>query len=140
MVFVRVANVLDAPIVSELLFEFNGKALPADALAERMAQTEGLEMAFLGHWDGALAGLFVLRLVPTLSDAEDWAEVTEMYVRPGFRRKKVGRALFQAAIAHARARGCRELHLLVDPRNTEAQSFYTALGFRLDSWEMRRRI
>ena len=130
----------DAQVVSQLLVEFNGEGLAPEALVCRMAQTGYLETVFLGEWNGTPAGLLVLRLVPTLSDLEDWAEITEMFVRPGFRRQQVGRALVQAASQHARARGCRELHLLVDPCNVSAQSFYAALGFQLDSWEMCRQI
>ncbi len=136
----RVAGPDDAGLVAELLYEFNGEGLAPAALAARMEQAAGIETAFLGEWEGSPAGLLILRLVPTLSGAEDWAEITEMYVRPGFRRKKIGKVMLQAAIAHARERGCHELHLLVDPRNGSAQTFYSTLGFRLDSWEMRREI
>ena len=135
---VRAAGPADAPAVAGLLVEFNGEGLPAEALARRMAEVAGLETAFLGEWDGEAVGLLVLRLVPTLSGAQDWAEITEMYVRPQLRRQGIGRALMEAALDCGRQRGCREFHLLVDPANEGGQAFYTALGFQVDSWEMRR--
>jgi len=52
-----------------------------------MAEVQGLETAFLGEWEGETAGLLVMRTAPTLSGADDWAEITEMYVRPKFRRQ-----------------------------------------------------
>jgi len=135
---VRAAGPTDATAVAELLAEFNGEGLPANALARRMAEVQGLETAFLGEWDGEVAGILVLRIVPTLSGADPWAEITEMYVRPQFRRNGLGRALVEAALDCGRQRGCHEFHLLVDRSNVTAQAFYIALGFQVDSWEMRR--
>jgi len=135
---VRAAGPADAPTVAALLVEFNGEGLSPQALARRMEEVQGLETAFLGEWEGKAAGLLVLRIAPTLSGTDDWAEITEMYVRPQFRRRGIGRALVEAALDYGRQRGCREFHLLVDPSNVAAQAFYTMLGFQVDSWEMRR--
>jgi ribosomal protein S18 acetylase RimI-like enzyme len=137
---IRTATPSDAGAVSELLLEFNGEALSPDELAERMVQAVGLETVFLGQLEGRLAGLAVLRTIPTLSAPEDWAELTELYVRPPDRRRGVGKALVGAAIQYAHSRGCTQVHLLVDPENRAALSFYTAVGFHRDSWEMRRQI
>ena len=68
---VRAAGPADAPAVAELLIEFNGEGLPAEALARRMEEVGGLETALLGEWDGEAAGLLVLRTVPTMSGADD---------------------------------------------------------------------
>jgi len=133
---VRIGGLVDAAAISELLYEFNGEALPPDLLARRMEQVKGLETAFLGEEGGVPAGLLILRTAPTLSTLEDWAEITEMYVRPALRRRGVGRALVERAIEHARHRGCTEVHLLTDATNLAAQSFYPACGFHLDSVEM----
>jgi ribosomal protein S18 acetylase RimI-like enzyme len=135
-----IASPSDACAISGLLHEFNGEALPPADLAERMEQARGLETVFLGELDGKLEGLLVLRTAPTLSGPDDWAEITELYVRPASRRKGVGRALIEASLEHSRRCGCTELHLLVDPDNATALSFYRAVGFRKDSWEMRREI
>lgn len=137
---VRVAGLADAPAVSELLVEFNGEGLSPQALARRMEEVQGLETAFLGEWDGEAAGLLVLRITPTLSGADAWAEITEMYVRPAFRRRGIGRALMEAALDCGRKSGCREFHLLVDSSNEAGRAFYAALGFEVDSWEMRRDV
>jgi ribosomal protein S18 acetylase RimI-like enzyme len=137
---VRAAGPAVAPAVAELLVEFNGEGVSPEALARRMAEVQGLETAFLGERDGKAAGLLVLRIVPTLSGADDWAEITEIYVRPQFRRRGIGRALVEAALDYGRRRGCREFHLLVDPSNEAGQAFYADLGFQVDSWEMRRDV
>lgn len=137
---VRTAGPNDADAVGELLFEFNGEALPPAVLARRMEQASGFEQAFLGEVDGATVGLLVLRIVPTISAAEDWAEITEMFVRPSFRRRAIGKALVRAALEQCRRRGCKEVHLLVDPENRPAHAFYGAMGFSRDSCEMRHTV
>jgi ribosomal protein S18 acetylase RimI-like enzyme len=135
---VRIANVTDAPAIADLLYEFNGEALSPGELGQRLEAVQGLETVFLGDLDGSLAGLLVLRTGPTVSSAGDWAEITELYVRSASRRQGVGTALVKEALAHAQGRGCTEVHLLVDPENTAALSFYGTAGFRRDSWDMRR--
>lgn len=137
---IRTATPSEAGVVSELLLEFNGEALSPDELAERMVQAEGQEIVFLGELEDRLAVLAVLRTVPTLSEPEDRAELTELYVRPPARRRGVGKALVEAVIQYAQSRGCTQVHLLVDPENGDALAFYTAVGFCRDSWEMRRQI
>jgi ribosomal protein S18 acetylase RimI-like enzyme len=137
---VRFATTADTGVISGLLHQFNGTAPSPQELAMRMAQAQGLETVFLGELDGKVVGLLILRTVPTLSDAQDWTEITELYVPPASRRKGVGRALVGAAIQHARSLGSIQVHLLVDPDNTVALSFYRAVGFYQDSWEMRQEI
>jgi ribosomal protein S18 acetylase RimI-like enzyme len=137
---VRTGGPYDVQSIHDLLNEFNGEALPPEALARRLEQTRGLETVFVCEREGLAAGLLVLRIVPTLSDPEDWAEITEMYVRPAFRRQGVGTALAKAAIEHSLGRGCTEMHLLMDPENHAACAFYEAMGFVRDSCEMRRRV
>jgi len=139
-IVVRRAGLEDAGVVHTLLFEFNGEALQPGALARRMLQVTGLETLFLAEQGGIPAGLLVLRIVPTISDAEDCAEITELYVRAPFQRQGIGTALVCAAVEHGRERGCVELSLLVDPANVEAQAFYQAVGFCRDSCRMRRRV
>jgi ribosomal protein S18 acetylase RimI-like enzyme len=137
---VQIAEPADVPAIHELLYEFNGAALPAEELKRRMEHAPTLETVFLGKVGGKMGGLLVLRIVPALSDPEDWCEITEMYVRPPFRRKGLGTALVQAALEYGRGRACKEAHLLVDPLNQGALAFYQAIGFRHDSCEMRRDI
>jgi ribosomal protein S18 acetylase RimI-like enzyme len=139
-VSIRIAAPSEAATISDLLFEFNGEALPAEDLAARMDEARGLETVFLGDLDGELAALLVLRIAPTIFDAEDWAEITELYVQPCARRRGLGRMLVEAAVAYSQDRGCSEMHLLVDPENRAGLSFYRALGFCRDSWETRRQL
>jgi ribosomal protein S18 acetylase RimI-like enzyme len=137
---VRQAGIEDAGVICTLLLEFNGESLSPETLACRMRQVSVPETVFLAEKRGHPAGLLVLRIVPTISNAQDWAEITELYVRPAFRRQGTASALILAAAEKSRARGCTELSLLVDPANVEAHAFYEASGFRCDSCGMRCRI
>jgi GNAT superfamily N-acetyltransferase len=79
---------------------------------------------FLAYGDGKLAGCVCLRRV-----SEGLAEIKRMYVRPEQRRKGIGRALVEAAIAEAREGGCTRLRLDTAPFLGESQRLYGGLGF-----------
>ena len=136
----RLAGPADAHAICYLLLAYNDEALSPQALAERMVEAEDSESVFLAEQDGTLAGLLVLRTSPTISGPHEWAEITELYVQPSARRKGAGTALVEAAIAFVRERGCREIHLLVNPANETGLAFYETLGFHRGSWQMRRSV
>ncbi len=93
------------------------------AFAEMLAMpgTFGL-MAHLAP-ERAPAGLVVVRV------AADEAEVLTIGVRGDTRRGGIGTALMAAAIAEARSRGARRLHLEVAEDNFAARRFYAGSGF-----------
>ena len=63
--------------------------------------------------------------------AEDcWLE--DLYVRDAARRGGLGRALVDAAVARAQARGCRRIELDVNEDNQAARGLYVACGFTLE--------
>jgi ribosomal protein S18 acetylase RimI-like enzyme len=60
------------------------------------------------------------------------AELHGMYVSPEFRRRGLGGALVDAALAHARSlAGVRQLKLAVNATNLAARSLYRSRGFML---------
>ena len=61
--------------------------------------------------------------------AAEEAEILTLAVLPAARGKGLGRALLQAAIAHARARGAQSMFLEVGVENPSALALYAGLGF-----------
>ncbi len=55
--------------------------------------------------------------------------VVDLYVREGFRRRGIGKALLERVADVARGRGLTHLELHVEERNTNAVRFYERLGF-----------
>ena len=56
-------------------------------------------------------------------------EIATLYVQPRHHGKGIGKALLQAAVDHARARGLASLWLTTNAENLPAIAFYRAQGF-----------
>jgi GNAT superfamily N-acetyltransferase len=82
--------------------------------------------------NAAAAGICQLRFrLSVWTGAEDcWLE--DLYVRDGARRGGLGRALVDAAVDRARARGCKRIELDVNEEDPQALAFYRSTGFTLE--------
>jgi ribosomal protein S18 acetylase RimI-like enzyme len=78
-----------------------------------------------------LAGFCSVRLerAPEALAEAARAEIGELGVASGWRRRGVGRALALAACAWARSRGAERVLARVAARNAEGQAFWRALGY-----------
>ncbi len=130
---VRIVQPADAGIVGRLLRDFNTEfdepTLGARPLAERMEQllAEG-QTAVLLVGPGP-DGLAVLRFRPAIWSAALECYLAELYVVPHRRGRGLGRALMQAAIEHARARGADHMDLGTGETDVAARALYESLGF-----------
>jgi ribosomal protein S18 acetylase RimI-like enzyme len=148
---VTVATPEDVDVVARLLGDFRdheGRHWPPDenlrAGVERLIGRDDGEFLLGGD---PPAGIVQLRYrYGVWWDAED-CHVEDVFVRSEARGSGLGRALVQAAIDRARARGCRRLELDTAEENVPALGLYRSLGFRSGADEpgrlavfMRRRI
>lgn len=81
--------------------------------------------------DGRLLGFCAAQVeeAPGMLVEAARAEITDLLVRPEARRRGIGRALVEAALAWIRGRGVQRATVQVANRNAEAQGFWRALGW-----------
>jgi ribosomal protein S18 acetylase RimI-like enzyme len=148
-VVIREAAIVDAADVAVLLTELNEtvgavgyprdeEKLPqharvSEAQAEsRMRNVEGIETIFLAFSEGEAAGFTSLRVIPYLDQDTPYAEVTQLHVRPAFRRRRIASQLIEAAEARAKDAGASCLHILTGTDNLDAQAFYRDAGYEVE--------
>jgi ribosomal protein S18 acetylase RimI-like enzyme len=136
----------DADVVATLFSEFNA-ILGSDGLrgeisfapqfvdvtgaqmARRMKSMAGIEYVLIAEEGGDPTGLCCLRLIPYIGQDVPYAEVTQLFVRPGSQRNGVGKALLREAESRAKADGATCMHIITSNDNTNAQAFYRAQGY-----------
>ena len=141
---VRAAQRADLPAVAALwaaLLEshadldpvFELRAGASAALEGEVARAfEGSDTAlFVADAGGRIVGFCAARLErsPALARESRRAEITELVVESAARRRGVGRALADAALAWARLRGAERVEVRVAARNDAGQAFWRRIGF-----------
>ena len=121
--------------------------LRADApvRARRLFQaqlTSPFEVMFVAEDAGCV--IAVLRCVDTASspllEPDRYCYVSSAYVRPGYRRKGVLRALLERATEWCRERGLQEMRLHNAPTSASAGPAWDALGFEVVEHVRRRTL
>ena len=130
---IRLARATDAPTFGRLLHAFNteyGEPEPdADTIAERAAPLiESGEVTVLFAGEGP-DGFAELRFRPSLYTGALDAYLEEFYVVPERRGRGLGRALLEAAMDHARARGAARIDLNTSEDDVAARALYESAGF-----------
>ena len=92
----------------------------------RLVQTGDLEV-LAARLDGRTAGVLVLALRPNISLGSSFASIEDLYVRPGHRRRGVGKALLQAAEDRCGERNISYLEAQIE--EDSARIFYAASGY-----------
>jgi ribosomal protein S18 acetylase RimI-like enzyme len=144
MIQLRIARAADAAALARLIEEFNADdrsiTVTAEQAAARLAACQGIETTVLAEVDGQVAGFACLRLVPYMSGDEPYAELTDLFVAPAYRRRGVGRALIERIEQMARAGGAAEVIILTGFDNAPAQGLYRALGYGDYALALRKRL
>jgi len=80
---------------------------------------------------GDLPGMLIVRIdqAPPIMDEVQRAEITDLGVRDGERRRGIGTALVETALDWVRASGVARVEVQVAHGNAEGQAFWRARGF-----------
>ncbi|PTQ83815.1 spermine/spermidine N-acetyltransferase [Trichococcus patagoniensis] len=97
---------------------------------EKELVTDGSTFFFV-YADEHLAGYMKVNTDEALTEdnGTDSLEIERIYVRPGFKRKGIGRYLLEHAIGLAQQAGKRNIWLGVWEHNAPARAFYKTMGF-----------
>lgn len=130
---IRLAGVADAPVFGRLLYAFNaefGASTPcAELIAERtgrLIETGEVTVLLVGAGPDGFAEL---RFRTSLYTGALDAYLEELYVVSERRGHGLGRALLEAAMAHARERGAAHIDLNTSVDDTHARALYESVGF-----------
>jgi ribosomal protein S18 acetylase RimI-like enzyme len=130
---VREAADADADAVGRLLYDFNREF---DDPAPKPAQLARRIRELVADGDTVVlvagvepAGVAVLRLRKAIWSRALECYLAELYVVPALRGQGIGRALMEAAIDFARARGADHMDLGTAETDVVARRLYESLGF-----------
>lgn len=133
---VRMAGEGDAAAVAGLIAAFRdyyGESEPGDETIRSTVATllgdPQTELLLAGEPPVGVAQLR-FRLSAWTGAEDAWLE--DVFVLEEARRGGSGRALVEACIERARARGCRRIQLDANERNERAVALYESLGFSCD--------
>ncbi len=130
---VRWAQVGDAPVVAQLLHDFNTEfdtpSPGVEVLGDRLAQLLATETT-----TALLAGDPAVGVALLTSRPNVWYEgpvllLDELYVAPESRGQGIGSAIIERLVGDASTRGVAAIEINVDEGDVDAQRFYERHGF-----------
>lgn len=142
MLRIRPASVEEAPLLHEMILEFAmfEKLREEVTITEAMLARDGFGAqprfrTLIAEWNHSPAGYAIC--FPIYSTFQGPALFLEdVYVRPQFRKKEIGKALIGEVAAMALREGCEALRWEVLAWNQPAIDFYKRLGaIFLDDWK-----
>ena len=126
---VRPAQNGDATALATLNREFNDQARTPDEIAASLRSGLHSERVLAVEVGGDVVGFACVQFLYSMCYAAPWAELTELYVRQGYRRQGIGRALVHEAERCARENGATEIVVRTGERNVAGQALYEAQGY-----------
>lgn len=146
MLSIRAAVVDDVPVVLELIHElarYERLDHEVEATEERLRQTlfgprRFAEVA-IAEWDGSVAGYALFFHNYSTFHALPGVYLEDLFVRPPFRARGIGRRLLRHLAQLAVERGCARLEWAVLDWNAPAIEFYRRQGaVAMDEWTVYR--
>ncbi len=129
----------DLALVLEMMDEFyrdqqmRFEAKAATSALRRLLADPARGSAYLVRCDGATAGYLFLTSCFSVEFHGEFMLLDELYLRPAFRGKGLGRLAVEFAERVCRERGVKTLRLEVGHENAAAQSLYESMGFKRET-------
>lgn len=140
---VRLATPDDAASLLPMFESFYGayfRPKTEQAIRAHLAAASAVDLVLLAEDAGVPVGFASLRLIPQIESDGPHAELSDLFVDEGRRRRGIGRALMVSAERIARERGSPRLVLVTGFDNPEAQAFYRRLGFEDHALQMKKNL
>ena len=130
---VRIATVQDAEQLELLNNEFNGEGeTTLDNIRSSLANNKQ-EVIVVDEQNGELTGFVCVQLKKSFCYDDYIPEITEVYVKPKYRRNGIARAMITYAEEYCKKQfPLHKFELLTGTENDGAQSVYAMLGYSED--------
>ena len=130
---VRIATVQDAEQLEILNNEFNGEGeTTLDNIRSSLANNKQ-EVIVVDEQNGELTGFVCVQLKKSFCYDDYMPEITEVYVKPQYRRSGIARAMITYAEEYCKSHyHLHKFELLTGDENDGAQSVYAKLGYSED--------
>ncbi len=131
---VRIATVKDAEQLSVLNDEFNGEGETSiDNIRDSLINNQQ-EVVIVAEEDDLLVGFVCVQLKKSFCYNEYMPEITEVYVKPAYRKKGIATEMINFAENYCiKKYPLHKYELLTGKKNVIAQSVYGKLGYTADN-------
>ena len=130
---VRIATVQDAAQLEILNNEFNGEGETTLENIRASLADNKQEIVVVDETNGELTGFVCVQLKKSFCYNDYMPEITEVYVKPKYRRNGIARAMITYAEEYCKSRfPLHKFELLTGTENAIAQSVYAKLGYAED--------
>jgi GNAT superfamily N-acetyltransferase len=93
----------------------------------------------VAEWDGVLAGVMIWYRIYGTFEARPALFLEDLFVRPAFRRRGIGKGLLRRLVRYARDEGVNRIDWSVLDWNTPAMDFYDEIGAHaVSDWRVYR--
>jgi GNAT superfamily N-acetyltransferase len=123
----------DADALSQLMLDFDNPYRSAEDQL-KLLRVAIFDHTFVAQIENKLVGFVCVRMVPMTSQPTPYAEVSDLFVQPAYRKQGIGRALMAAAREWAVTKDAHGMMLVTGYKNYPAQALYESMGFK--NWAM----
>ncbi|MDL2206570.1 GNAT family N-acetyltransferase [Eubacteriales bacterium OttesenSCG-928-N13] len=126
---IRPAAIADAAELFRLNEEFNGEGTNALELVAQSLTHNQDELIQVAEQDNMLVGFLCARRLWSMCYDVRYAELTELFVMPAYRKQGIASALICAMELRLRGEDIHDIQLLTGKDNRQAQALYRKLDY-----------